>query len=391
MALLRSAMAGGSLSAVRVLGISGEGTANDLALLGALVDSGAHGITATGEVDYTSGPIIEGEITIMVSVDQELLDKVRAAFPSLNVIAQGIAKIKFADAEVERICVENWGSDGMITYAQAAAVTTFEKTEPFKGNTIIERFDELEYFTGLLNDAETANRGSLFFAFSNCTSLKSVKLPPQITAIHSNAFNGCKSLESVTFGGDVDFFRDRCFAGCINLKNININQSIIREVRNNAFNECSNIIGFETLNLPSLVMEGPLGFNHCKQIKNVVELGNISKLGQFAYCTALETINVPKSVTVLDYEAFRGCTSLKYLDLRGCNITEVLTRAVWGSSSLKWIAFDVATPPSYDGNSLEGVSCPIYVPDNSVEAYKTATGWTAVASRIKPLSEITEQ
>lgn len=379
-----------SLKHIRATGIDEETSDGTiLKLLDELTSGNYVGLDAEGVAGPdVPMPVLEGKLVVHSQVNGKFVDKLKAAFPYLIIIPDSVIyAIEFKDPEVERICVEKWGADGMITYEQAAAVTTFETKEPFVGNTIIERFDELEYFTGLLNNAETAGRGSLAFAFRYCTSLKSIKLPPQITAIHEYAFTGCKALESVTFGGDVDFFKDSCFQGCVNLKNININQSIVRSVNSGAFNECSSVIEFETLNLPSLKMAGFVGFHTCKQIKNVVELGEIGKLGVFAYCTALETINVPKSVTILDYESFRGCSSLKYLDLRGCNITQVSTRAVWGSSSLKWIAFDVDTPPSYDGNSLEGVSCPIYVPDNSVEAYKTATGWTAVASRIKPLSE----
>lgn len=208
MALLRSAMAGGSLSAVRVLGISGEGTADDLALLGALADSGAHGITATGEVDYSSGPIIEGELTIMVSVDQDLLDKVRAAYPNLNVIAQGIAKIKFADAEVERICVENWGANGIITYEQAAAVTSLGNK--FKGNESIKSFKELRFFTGL-----TSLEGS---EFSGCTNLEDIELSETIVYLRSGAFKGsaiktidCKNAEII---------EGYCFNECNSLESV---------------------------------------------------------------------------------------------------------------------------------------------------------------------------
>lgn len=31
--------------------------------------------------------------------------------------------------------------------------------------------------------------------------------------------------------------------------------------------------------------------------------------------------------------------------------------------------------------------CPIYVPDESVDAYMTATNWSELADRIKPMSE----
>ena len=44
------------------------------------------------------------------------------------------------------------------------------------------------------------------------------------------------------------------------------------------------------------------------------------------------------------------------------------------------------TPPTYNSTLTD---CPIetiYVPDSSVDAYKTATGWSQFADKFKPLS-----
>ena len=57
-------------------------------------------------------------------------------------------------------------------------------------------------------------------------------------------------------------------------------------------------------------------------------------------------------------------------------------------TSLKEVTFLHTTPPSYN-DTLSGCSKleTIYVPDSAVSAYKTATGWSQFASKIKPLSE----
>ena len=59
-----------------------------------------------------------------------------------------------------------------------------------------------------------------------------------------------------------------------------------------------------------------------------------------------------------------------------------------GCSSLKEVTFLHTTPPKYN-NTLTGCSSleSIYVPDESVNAYKTATKWSQFASNIKPLSK----
>ena len=59
------------------------------------------------------------------------------------------------------------------------------------------------------------------------------------------------------------------------------------------------------------------------------------------------------------------------------NITVLIVRAV--------------TPPTLTVYSNFNSATNIYVPDGSVDAYKTASSWTRFASKISPLSEYTDQ
>ena len=61
---------------------------------------------------------------------------------------------------------------------------------------------------------------------------------------------------------------------------------------------------------------------------------------------------------------------------------------------MEYIKVYATTPPSIVAATgykiLDGTNdCPIYVPDESVEAYITA--WSDVASRIKPLSAFSDR
>lgn len=101
--------------------------------------------------------------------------------------------IDFADAEVKRICVENWDTngDGELSKAEAAAVTTLKKDngdgtlgDPvFMENTTITSFDELQHFTGLTSVEENA--------FFHCTNLTSVIVPKNVKTIEYQAFQNC--------------------------------------------------------------------------------------------------------------------------------------------------------------------------------------------------------
>ena len=104
-----------------------------------------------------------------------------------NVIPPISPYIIFADPVVKQICVENWGSDGEITYEQAAAVTDLETA--FGGNTEITSFNELRYFIGLTQIEE--------YAFQNCIGLTSMEIPDFITSIGNSAFDGCSNLNLI--------------------------------------------------------------------------------------------------------------------------------------------------------------------------------------------------
>lgn len=71
------------------------------------------------------------------------------------------------------------------------------------------------------------------------------------------------------------------------------------------------------------------------------------------------------------------------------NISKINTNAFYGCTGLQWVKLLPTTPPTW-GNNCLGVATltfPIYVPDESLEAYKTATGWLTYAERYKPLSK----
>ena len=73
----------------------------------------------------------------------------------------------------------------------------------------------------------------------------------------------------------------------------------------------------------------------------------------FGYCSSLTSINIPESVTSIGDEAFYNCTGLTSINIKAI------------------------TPPSVLANTFAGVneSIPVYVPAESVDAYKAAGVW----------------
>jgi len=105
--------------------------------------------------------------------------------------------IEFEDPAVEAICVANWGDhkvQGKITESEAAAVTTLNNA--FYGNNTITKFNELRYFTKVTSLYSRVTGSYAAGQFYNCTKLKSVMIPENVS-VFSGAFRNCSSLEEI--------------------------------------------------------------------------------------------------------------------------------------------------------------------------------------------------
>lgn len=62
--------------------------------------------------------------------------------------------------------------------------------------------------------------------FSNCKSLKNIKIPETVKSIESHAFEGCESLDNVIMYDGIKFIGSDAFTNCCSLKSITIPLSV---------------------------------------------------------------------------------------------------------------------------------------------------------------------
>ena len=130
--------------------------------------------------------------------------------------------IEFADAEVKRICVENWDTngDGELSYKEAAAVTDLGNV--FRASSEnpnqFTAFEELQYFTGLSEIGD--------YAFQYCTELQNVVLPNTIERIGECAFYNCKKLCDIIFPETLEVIERDVFFFCESIKTIRIPKNV---------------------------------------------------------------------------------------------------------------------------------------------------------------------
>ena len=189
---------------IRAVGFEEEYyTADALDLLANLADGTYEGLSSEGLAGEDPIPVLDGKITVHSKYYPDSVDSLRGTFKKLNLIMDGVVCIRFADPEVFRLLITgkvgpyleytvDANGDGGLTEAELAALPTLTNRRDannsiFSNNTVIETFNEFQYFSGL----EKINNG----CFGNCTNLREVTLPLG-TQIGDGAFN-CSGIEKI--------------------------------------------------------------------------------------------------------------------------------------------------------------------------------------------------
>ena len=114
-----------------------------------------------------------------------------------------------------------------------------------------------------------------------------------------------------------------------------------------------------------------------------VEIGDcVTSIGDWAFkeCTSLTSVTIPNSVTSIGGLAFHTCTSLTSVTIPN-SVTSIGGLAFHTCISLQSITCLATTPATLGINVFYNTNCPIYVPCQSIEAYKIA--WSAYEARIQ--------
>ena len=102
---------------------------------------------------------------------------------------------------------------------------------------------------------------------------------------------------------------------------------------------------------------------------------------RFQGCSNLEEVTLAPQM-LLQNLAFDGCSKLKEVIIPSA-ITSIGESCFRGCRGLKTITSLPTTPPTWGISAFDGVSPDVvYVPSASVAAYKSASGWSAWASKI---------
>ena len=98
----------------------------------------------------------------------------------------------------------------------------------------------------------------------------------------------------------------------------------------------------------------------------------------------ITSLTIGSHPTSIPSGMFENCTKLTSLDIPS-NISSIESRAFASCTGLTSITVESTTPPTLGSYVFNYTNCPIYVPSESVDAYKAASGWSSYASRIQAI------
>lgn len=187
----------------------------------------------------------------------------------------------------------------------------------------------------------------------------------------SAVFRGCISLRKVSIREDSSF-TSNMFAGCTALEEVELPSSI------------SRLSEYKTGSM----------FDGCSSLRNITLPTDMTEIGgnMFQNCISLEELDIPATVTTIGYGVTNGCTSLKRIINRAINVSVYTGNYAFANCpNLTEMIILQETPPTLGYGSFYNTdNCIFYVKDTVVNTYKSASGWSNMASRIKPLSSYTK-
>ena len=242
-------------------------------------------------------------------------------------------------------------------------------------------------YTGLEEITLPATKEIGYSAFKNCSNLTKVDLP-KVTTIGLSAFEGT-GLEEITLSA-IERIENKAFKNCSNLTKVDLPK--VTTIGESAF-ECT---GLKDITLPATKEIGESAFENCSNLTKV-DLPKVTTIGVSAFeGTGLEEITLPATKEITHY-AFRNCSNLTKIDLpkvttigysafEGTGLEEITLPATItfiGNNAFNGIDYVTINTTKVPGLSDSlGENTVVLVPEEALNAYKTADVWKDIAGQI---------
>ena len=290
---------------------------------------------------------------------------------------EGLHTVEFVFDEEYKTTLPSQGFDFV---TQLVSITIPESITSIPLDSI--RFDNLKEFKG-----KYASKDGKCLIIDNKLhmvvkkDLTSFIVPDGVTTIGGEAFRDCNSLTSVTIPDSVTTIGELAFSYCRSLTSITIPDSVTT-IGGSAFTDCNSLPVIDNIRYADTYLVDAVDTSLTTYSINPGTrfIGSYA----FSYCSNLASVNIPDSVTTIGYGAFYYCGSLESVTI-GDSVTTIGGDAFIGCDSLTSMYCKATTPPDggYHMFGSDASGRVIYVPNESVEAYKTAEYWNYYANAIE--------
>ena len=252
---------------------------------------------------------------------------------------------------------------------------------------------------------EVNSIGSYCFGNTNITG--EVTIPETVSSLTNRVFENCKKITKVTIGTPIAKYNatDTPFLNCNGIEEVYFSDTCIgardsntqsaayfySRLRNARWTANSTVL-FDSIfrnihldylyNIDHVTLIKMYAFSQCIYTPKKIEFKSVNKVYNCAFTdSAFEQI-------------FLSSPSLSHIGVNEGWWTNPDGQVFMNAKYLIVLALLAETPPtltntnSFTGTPIESGAGYIYVPDESVEAYKSATNWNVYANSIKPISSM---
>jgi hypothetical protein len=246
--------------------------------------------------------------------------------------------------------------------------------------------------------------------FSGVTTLVKAHFGNPVSSIQNYLFKGCKSLKTLVYNSQCrpTSIGNWTFWDCTSLTESDIiYPESVKSIGEGAFENCNSLLSYT---IPDHVKSvGAYAFENCSRLASVVIKPSVTSIGNYAFggCTALTSVVIEESEEGLSlgyngnnglfydcplvsvfigrplsydtsysrgYSPFANNTSLVKARL-GKRMTSIPNYLFYGCIYLDEVIACATTPPSANANCFANYEARLYVPKNSVTAYRNADVW----------------
>ena len=254
-------------------------------------------------------------------------------------------------------------------------------------------------------------------AFSECSKLTSVEIPNSVTSIGNSAFYYCIALNGITIPSSVTSIGEHVFDNCsspyiyfksstptssFNSDNwdniIYVNEESLETYRTQWTSVCNRIFPYPQRTGAEIIFTAARDANNTNifgnrlykyfenvYVNDVLQPSSSSltfKTNDTIRCSLYDERMIPKY-----FNSYKYSNGFMKNIILPSTIERISEETLYYTYNMVSITILATTPPTLANTSAfrDTNNCPIYVPAESVDAYKTATNWSALADRIQAI------